>query len=473
MLHNCDIKGFKSPKLVLIGDNENKTHLTSDADVRTKHYKGDFYLLEDQFNENCQYFVVDNPGSLNHNLIFRHSYSQVDYDCVSGYLVSFVKDTPSSSTRLFDRKLVKSIIGTTNKALGGKILMNASMIFEVLDEYRLSINLETLDSGLHQSYYFLNRLLDDCFVKPLNSKDDDIFITFKTGLNGENEIKLPVIDGKINLNKFNHVSFFIKDIIIPEGVLHLSIKSTTISKLILPSSLISLDATQCKDLSELIIPDDSKLKELTISFSLLTDLVIKQTLDKLNIIDNNKLESLSLLGYVKDINAHNNSLKTIDLVGGCEELNVSHNNLTELVIPDGCINVNAKDNKLTNLVLSNTVQTFDVSNNNLLNLKTGTSVLNFNANNNKLVNVKLNKGLTNLSVDNNNITKLKLPNSCVTVYATNNPIKGLRLGQRTTGMYISKRPDFVTMNRKVFDYMCNKDKNGKLNIDFLVKLASS
>lgn len=108
----------------------------------------------------------------------------------------------------------------------------------------------------------------------------------------------------------------------------------------IPSELITLNLSGNK-LTDLIIPRDSKLKNLNLKNNMLHNLKIEgEAYNGLEtcILEGNQLESLNLDAFVKTklINVSNNPLKSIELPWDMKELNISKTELQSL-------NLNPKD----------------------------------------------------------------------------------------------------------------------------------
>jgi hypothetical protein len=458
LLDKVDVCNYHKPSLILLGD-EVTTHylLMSDEAVKTE-IKGDYYLVEDRFNPMYQYFIVKRSGSPFYGQICKflpnyHVYNgtigaSVYEDCTLGASVS--QGEGFKGTYLFNPDDVASIIATSKKSISHDGLLYKEKVYKLLHHHGVNENKLGIDSNYIQNPIMLKDIIDNCYENQIESDTNLLPYVVVTIFNEiERKVKIPVYsDGAVSLTNYVSNGTEIRNIDVPEGVISLDVTNSKVIDLILPKSLQHLNCHVTSKLKSLTFHEESVLKTLKITNSPLTELVI-----------NNEVENLEIIT--------NNSLKKIHLLKPCNVVDVSGNNLNELVVTEGCIELKANKNKLTKFKVPNSIKKLDLSDNELISLKTGSSVENLSAINNSIMFIQLNDGLKSFNVTNNKLTRLNVPNSCSNVYAKGNDICELHAGKSTVSMYIDSRLTMTTMNRKVFNMLYVKpDKD--INLKFFL-----
>lgn len=458
LLDKVDVCNFHKPSLILLGD-EVTTHylLMSNEAVKTE-IKGDYYLVEDRFNPMYQYFIVKRSGSPFYGQICKflpnyHVYNgtigaSVYEDCTLGASVSQAEGF--KGTYLFNPADVASIIATSKKSLSHDGLLYKGHVYKLLHHHGVDENKLSIDSNYIQNPVMLKDIIDNCYENQIESDSNLLPYVVVTIFNEiERKVKIPVYsDGAVSLTNYVSNGTEIRNIDVPEGVISLDVTNSKVIELVLPKSIQHLNCHLTSKLKSLTFHEESVLKTLKITNSPLTELVI-----------NNEVENLEIIT--------NNLLKKIHLLKPCNIVDVSGNNLNELVVAEGCIELKANKNKLSKFNVPNSIKKLDLSDNELIYLKTGSSVENLNAINNSIMFIQLNDGLKSFNVTNNKLTRLNVPNSCSNVYAKGNDIYELHAGKSTVSMYLDSRLTMTTMNRKVFNMLYVKpDKD--INLKFFL-----
>jgi len=209
-----------------------------------------------------------------------------------------------------------------------------------------------------------NEIQSVTIIKNWIRNDDDNYELKLNDLNLSEKLYIPNIVKYCNLSNNNFNNFDIDE---NSKLINLNISKNKLNEITIPLNIVFLD----------------------LSFNLFTKIIKSNTIQILNLSNNNLIElDLSLLPNIIDLNVSNNKIKNMNINNeNLQYLDISNNELTYITdIPKNLISLKCNNNKIIKILKLNLIiQEFNCENNLLTTLpKLPNTIINININYNKI-----------------------------------------------------------------------------------------